>query len=212
MRREYGRGGTEIGVARARDLSNGRPVSAETIGRMVSFFARHEGSKDSGPEDGRNGKIAWLLWGGDPGRSWANEIYSRMKKMDLELTGAVLKADDDRQIAYGWASVIKKGDDYIVDRQGDAIREDALINAVHRFMSDARTAKMMHRGSSVGEIVESLVVTDVIRKALNIDDDTTGWFIGMKIKDESVWKAIKSGELRAFSIGGSGSRSKIEEE
>ncbi len=39
---EYGRGGTAVGVARARDLMNGRTLSADTIGRMVSICAlRH---------------------------------------------------------------------------------------------------------------------------------------------------------------------------
>ena len=79
-RREYGRGGTEVGIARARDLSNGRSVSLETINRMVSFFARHEENRvppsertlpDGGPT---NGWIAWQLWGGDAGRAWANRI------------------------------------------------------------------------------------------------------------------------------------------
>ena len=44
-RREYGRGGTEIGVARARDISNRATLSPDTIGRMVSYFARHEVDK-----------------------------------------------------------------------------------------------------------------------------------------------------------------------
>ncbi len=41
-RRQYGRGGTLIGVARARDLSNGRAVSIKTLKRMRAYFDRHE--------------------------------------------------------------------------------------------------------------------------------------------------------------------------
>jgi len=84
LRREFGRGGTEIGVARARDLSNRRALSADTIKRMRSYFARHavdaeaKGSESRGFwEDSENpsaGWIAWLLWGGDPGRDWAEEL------------------------------------------------------------------------------------------------------------------------------------------
>ncbi|MBM3697742.1 MAG: hypothetical protein FJW78_04600 [Actinobacteria bacterium] len=78
-RREYGRGGTEVGVARARDLSAGR-VSRETVGRMVSYFARHEVDRQasgwSPGEDGypSAGRIAWDLWGGDAGRRWAESV------------------------------------------------------------------------------------------------------------------------------------------
>ena len=79
-RSEFGRGGTEIGIARARDISNGKQLPLDTINRMVSFFARHEVDKQaegfSPGEDGypSNGRIAWALWGGDPGQRWAQNI------------------------------------------------------------------------------------------------------------------------------------------
>jgi hypothetical protein len=44
-RREHGRGGTEVGIARARDLSNGTNISPDTAKRMASYFARHEVDK-----------------------------------------------------------------------------------------------------------------------------------------------------------------------
>lgn len=82
-RDKYGRGGTRVGIARARDLSNGASVSTDTINRMVSFFARHKDNRDpDGKEsDGgpTNGWIAWLLWGGDAGESWANRIADSLE-------------------------------------------------------------------------------------------------------------------------------------
>lgn len=44
-REEYKRGGTEVGVARARDISNMRNLSLDTVTRMNSYFARHEVDK-----------------------------------------------------------------------------------------------------------------------------------------------------------------------
>ena len=44
-RREYGRGGTEVGIARARDLAGGRTISPETAKRMKAYFDRHEVDK-----------------------------------------------------------------------------------------------------------------------------------------------------------------------
>lgn len=85
-RREFNRGGTEVGVARARDISNRTNLSRETIGRMVSYFARHEVDKQgegfSPGEDGypSAGRIAWALWGGDPGASWARSKYRQLTK------------------------------------------------------------------------------------------------------------------------------------
>ena len=39
-RSEFGRGGTAVGVARARDLSNGVKISPQTARRMKAFFDR----------------------------------------------------------------------------------------------------------------------------------------------------------------------------
>lgn len=85
-RQEFNRGGTEVGVARARDIKNRKNLSADTVRRMKSYFARHEVDKQgegfSPGEDGypSAGRIAWALWGGDPGQSWANRKSDELDK------------------------------------------------------------------------------------------------------------------------------------
>jgi HK97 family phage prohead protease len=87
-RGEYGRGGTAVGVARARDLSNGTNISPDTAKRMASYFARHEVDKQgegwSPGEDGfpSAGRIAWALWGGDPGEAWASKLTKQIEAAD----------------------------------------------------------------------------------------------------------------------------------
>lgn len=87
-RDEYNRGGTAVGVARARDIANGKNLSPDTINRMVSYFARHEIDKQgegwSPDEDGfpSAGRIAWALWGGDPGRVWAEKVQGQMRSRE----------------------------------------------------------------------------------------------------------------------------------
>ena len=87
-RREYGRGGTAVGVARARDLSNGTNITPDTAKRMASYFARHEVDKQgegwSPGQDGfpSAGRIAWALWGGDPGQAWASKLTRQMEAAD----------------------------------------------------------------------------------------------------------------------------------
>lgn len=79
-RKEYGRGGTEVGVARARDIKNRKELSFDTVKRMYSFFSRHEVDKKAdGFSPGEKGypsagRIAWALWGGDAGFSWSRKI------------------------------------------------------------------------------------------------------------------------------------------
>lgn len=93
-RREFGRGGTEVGIARARDISGGKNLSDDTVKRMYSFFSRHEVDKKaegfSQGEDGypSNGRIAWALWGGDAGFSWSRRISERLKKEERTMQDA----------------------------------------------------------------------------------------------------------------------------
>jgi hypothetical protein len=87
-RREYGRGGTEVGLARARDISNRKNLPIDTVKRMKAYFDRHEVDKKgkgwSPGEDGypSNGRIAWALWGGDAGWTWAKAIVKRNEDRD----------------------------------------------------------------------------------------------------------------------------------
>lgn len=99
-RKEFNRGGTEVGVARARDIVNGKNLSADTVKRMHSFFARHEVDKEaegfSPGEDGypSAGRIAWALWGGDAGQAWARDKVRSMEgKSGAELLYKVAYGD-----------------------------------------------------------------------------------------------------------------------
>lgn len=75
LREAFHRGGTNVGITRAHQLSEQKPIDISIIKRMVSYFARHEVDKKGenfGNEDSpSNGYIAWLLWGGDEGKKWA---------------------------------------------------------------------------------------------------------------------------------------------
>ena len=86
-RKKYNRGGTDVCVARAVQLKNRETLSRETIARMHSFFSRHSNNYERfynhKENDGGYGsfRIAWDLWGGNAGRSWAQR---KLKEFDVE--------------------------------------------------------------------------------------------------------------------------------
>ncbi len=88
LRREYGRGGTLVGVARARDLGNRRTLSVDTARRMVAYFERHAidleapAAQPGHPDYPSAGRIAWLLWGGDAGRAWARKLVRQQQRLE----------------------------------------------------------------------------------------------------------------------------------
>ena len=90
LREKFRRGGTSVGVRRARQLAERRPLSLRDIVAMSGYFARHEVDKASrshvwGDEANPSaGYIAWLLWGGEAGRDWADGLKSRLEKTAAE--------------------------------------------------------------------------------------------------------------------------------
>ncbi len=115
-RKEFGRGGTEVGVARARDISNRKELSIDTMKRMFSFFSRHEVDKEAeGFRPGEEGypsagRIAWALWGGNAGFAVAKRVKRQVDAADeegdrAELSGSVKKGlqtkVDDHNEEYG---------------------------------------------------------------------------------------------------------------
>jgi len=60
------RGMTPVGLARARDLKNGRPLSIRTTKRALRYLARHLKDKQGATwADEGKGWQAWHGWGGD---------------------------------------------------------------------------------------------------------------------------------------------------
>ena len=81
------RGMTPVGIARARDLANGKTLSPETVKRMLAYFTRHEvDKKGSTWNDQGKGWQAWNGWGGDTGFSYARKILKQMKAADEKQT------------------------------------------------------------------------------------------------------------------------------
>ena len=98
--KEEGRkGGTRIGLVRARQILRGDPMSLDIVKRMYSYFSRHEvDKKGEGFEpDEKNypsaGRVAWALWGGDAGFVWSANIVDNIKKQGYKMN--ILKREFD---------------------------------------------------------------------------------------------------------------------
>ena len=97
LRKKFGRGGLTSrvagmlgigsGIVRAQTLAKGMKLSPRTVKRMHNYFSRHRKDKRPGwsnPKNPTNGYIAWLLWGGDAGKRWADKLVKQMKNEPFE--------------------------------------------------------------------------------------------------------------------------------
>ena len=78
-REQAQRQGVSSGVARAEQLAAGEALTLAVLKRMKAFFARHDGERERNARlanERSPASVAWLLWGGDPGREWAQATVS----------------------------------------------------------------------------------------------------------------------------------------
>jgi hypothetical protein len=196
LRKEFGRGGTQVGVARARDLSNGKSLPLETINRMVSYFARHEVDKQGenwgNAKNPSKGYIAWLLWGGDAGKAWANSIAEREKKKDKSMatdttsTYAVIvkqeKQNDGTLLVYG------KATDDSVDIDQQICDAGWLEKAMPEWFKTGGNIREQHSNIAAGVAKE-------------LDSKSDGHYISALVVDPVSVKKVETGVLKGFSIG-----------
>jgi hypothetical protein len=78
LRKKFGRGGTSVGENTARTLAAGGTIGITKVRHIAKYFPRHAG--DNLDDKKSNGWIAWQLWGGHAGRSWAETIVARAEK------------------------------------------------------------------------------------------------------------------------------------
>jgi cation transport regulator ChaB len=147
-------------------------------------------------------------------RYWSCRMWDddqSVSELTKNIQGQILKADTDQRMVWGWASVISENGVPVVDTQGDVIKAETLVKAATEFMLSTRVTKEMHFGDKVGEFIHSLPLTKDLAESLGIKSDKEGWIVACKVYDDAVWEKVKSGELRAFSIGGRAKREKINE-
>lgn len=192
-RKEGFDGGTPVGLARARQLVNKQELSPSTVRRMHSFFSRHEVDKQgegfSPGEPGfpSNGRVAWALWGGDPGQTWArakSATLDRLEGKSLDYTKDLGEDDDDE-----YRSDFKEGDFVRWNLSGkptigriEHVMFDGMLGvpgsdfallaseddpaALIRIYSDGEETEML-AGAKVSELTKVPMVEDPMDKAVS---------------------------------------------
>ena len=127
----------------------------------------------------------------------------------VEATFNVTKSNEEEGLVSGWANVAINADGTLpLDWQDDIISPDTLEKAAVNFMLDYRGSGVMHEGDSKGVVVESIVFTKEKQAAIGIPEGTIaeGWFITVKVLDPEVFKLVKNGTYKMFSIQGHAKR------
>ena len=88
---------TLVGKRRAADLEAGRPVSRDTIARMVSYLSRAKDVYEQNKSDREScAYIAYKGWGGETALTWAE---NKLKQIDMEAMPSIPNSSYPGQIA-----------------------------------------------------------------------------------------------------------------
>jgi hypothetical protein len=153
-------------------------------------------------------------------------ITRQVSKRGWEMAGEITGVNDEKRQVFGWASIVEKNGNPVVDLQGDYITIDELEKAAYDYVHKSRIGGAMHRrvdadGNVIekadrpyhaADLIESFVVTPEKIEKMGLTSDTpVGWWVGFKVNDDDVWKSVKSGDWKGFSIHGAGRRKTIGE-
>jgi hypothetical protein len=135
--------------------------------------------------------------------------------MPFRLTGEFTKTDEERRIAFGWASVVTKADGtVVVDTQDEVLDLETLELCAYDYVLHHRDGSDLHVRNGVAKCIESFFCTPekLEKMSLKVEGGApTGWWVGFYVDDDEVWKAVKDGRYRMFSIEGIGTREDLEE-
>lgn len=114
-------------ITDARAMADRRALSERKVRAMPGWFARHESDRRPGwdtPGEETPGYVAWLLWGGDSARAWAER-----KVKELEEGRSVVEAEirivtcEDLRDNPGLVSELRDGTEVIERRVAPVVTE-----------------------------------------------------------------------------------------
>lgn len=120
--------------------------------------------------------------------------------VDTSLYCPILKANTEKKTVTG---VVLQPE--TVDAQGDIISEDVIEKAAENFLAKFNKATklgFMHKNfSKKFELLQSFIApSDIVIGTKLIKKGS--WVMKVRVVDSAVWKLVKDGKIRGFSIGG----------
>ena len=125
-----------------------------------------------------------------------------------------MKSDDEKMLAFGWASVSMRVDgELIEDWQNDIVEPEELEKAAYDYVLLYREGGEMHERGGAAILIESVVFTEEKMRVMGIPAGTlpVGWWIGFKVTDKEVWEKVKDGTYNMLSIEEEAERVEIED-
>ncbi len=134
----------------------------------------------------------------------------------MQLSGEIVKVDEEQGRVYGWAYVFTKNGEQVEDHSGDIIdsaeSRAALEDAFVGYVKDHRTGDLDHETFGVSKLIEAAFITKDKAELMGMTADREGMWVGYEFNRDTTegleaWETAKT--RGAFSIVGRGRREAI---
>ena len=209
----WGSCGTPVGKQRANQLANGEPISLETIKRMYSYLSRHEVDLESSTSYGDGcGKLMYDAWGGKAALGWSRNKLRELGQLEEEFSASLSFAveDEDQKIVSG-PLMIADLPMYRRDEEGEyyvMFSREQIKKIVQRFFKKGYQAKVNieHKKPADGVYMFESYIIDRergVNPPKGFKDVADGsWFGSFKVENDDLWKKVKDGTFKGFSVEG----------
>ena len=137
--------------------------------------------------------------------------------MDKQLSGEIVKVDEEQGRVYGWAYTFTKDGVQVEDHSGDVIDTPEAVQVFEEafidYVKDHRTGDLDHEQFEVSRLIEAAFITKDKANLMGAEIGREGLWVGYEFNrdtpaGQAAWETAKT--RGAFSIVGSGRRETIE--
>ena len=136
--------------------------------------------------------------------------------MDKQLSGEIVKIDEEQGRVHGWAYTFSKNGQQVVDHSQDVIdtpeARASLEEAFFEYVKDHRTGDLDHEQFDVSQLIEAVFIDKAKAELMGAVFEREGLWVGYEFNRDTP-KGLKAWETAktrgSFSIVGSGTREEI---
>lgn len=150
------------------------------------------------PRELKNLHVSWISLV-DKGANRKSIIFKSDKFVSDKLlkTIDIKKTDEEKHLVYG---IVYAPDE--VDAHGDFSKAATIENAAHEFMKE-RNTQNVDKQHSLEKQPAYIAESWIVRKGDELFPEEIGaWAVAIKVEDEELWLAVKSGEIGGISLYG----------
>lgn len=129
--------------------------------------------------------------------SWGVQVSETVSSSEqVFVTSEIFKAEDEKRLVTG--VVMEPGE---FDAHGDITMAEEIEQAAYVYMLNSQVVGDQHSQPAPAKIVESYIApADFEMGGQAVKQGS--WIMTVKVEDDEMWEAVKSGDYTGFSIGG----------